>query len=173
MFCDHWQGTAMWSRTDHMLRLGIQTQQLHKNCTYITFYLFTSPAKPAVVLRAKLWSYLSTSPSEVPSTLNHRPHDRSDQQLRVCDWVHLNVHVQYLVIIKAFLTQGVMLWDPPTWRGPRRRGTEFVCECGAILLLSAMMLRTQEPRWSCSPEFTSMIVSPKCRKPSCDTDKLT
>lgn len=107
--------------------------------------------------------------------INTESHDITDQQLWVRDWVHLNVHVQYLVIIKAFLTQGVMLWDPPTWRGPRRWGAEFDCERDAILLLSAMMLRTQVPRWSCSPppEFTSMIVSPKCRKPSGDTDKLT
>lgn len=101
--------------------------------------------------------------------------DKTGQTLCVCDWVSLNVHVRYLVMIKAFLTQGVMLWAPPTWRGPRRWGTEFVSDCDVILLLSAMMLRTQEPRCSSSPppEFTSMTVSPKCKKPSCDTDKLT
>lgn len=83
MFCDHWQGTAMWSHTDRMLRLGIQSQQLQKKLCIHYICLFTSLAKPAVVLKAKLWSYLSTSPSEVPSTLPHQQttYDITDQQL--------------------------------------------------------------------------------------------
>lgn len=156
------------------LRPWIQTQQIQKklcihhiSLVYLSGEACSSSQGKALIVpeHLSIWGPINTE--------SQTTYDRSDQQLRVCERVHLNVHVQYLVIIKAFLTQGAMLWDPPTWRGPRRRGTEFVCECGAILLLSAMMLRTQESRWSCSPEFTSMIVSPKWRKPSCDTDKLT